>query len=98
MQLTSAKGPALLPGGTNLPSTVRNEVNLLDKNRIEQTRFDQVTIVGDDGRTIHTGFSEVSAFYQIAAPRRLKIKILSVDYDSNGKPLWKSLMAGEATR
>ena len=98
VQLTSSKGPALVEGGTNLPRTLRDDVSLLDQNRVEQSRYDFVTIVDDSGQMIHSGFSEVTALYVIAAPRRLKIKILSVDYDRTGKPLWKSLMTGEATR
>ncbi len=98
VQLTSAPGPALVAGGTNIPRTLKNDVTPLDAGSIEQSRFDQVTIVDKDRRPIHAGFSEVSALYKLAAPRRLRIKILTVDYDQQGKPLWKSLMEGEATR
>lgn len=98
IQLTSGTGPALVPGGMNLPRTVKNEVVELGQDRIEQTRIDFVRIVDEMRRTIHTGFSEVTALYQLTGRRRIALKILSVDYDREGKPLWKSLMEGDASR
>lgn len=99
VMLTAQEGPALVPGGTNLPRTVRDDVAQLDGNRIEQTRIDLVSIVDKARRRlIHSGFTEVTADYQIVAPRRMRVKILNVDYDQDGKPLWKALMEGELRR
>ncbi|HEY9868945.1 MAG TPA: hypothetical protein V6D08_07245 [Candidatus Obscuribacterales bacterium] len=98
VQLTTHVSPALVPGGTNLPTTVKNDVQELGADRVEQVRIDQVRIVDGWRRAIHYGFTEVSAVYQIVAPKRMRIKILNVDYDQSGKPLWKTLMEGEARR
>jgi len=97
--LTAQPAPALVAGGTNMPRPVRNDVTMLTDNRIEQTRIDYVTIVETRfRRPIHYGFTEVTAQYQIVAPRRMKIRILNVDYDQDGKPLWRALMEGELRR
>lgn len=98
VMLTCNVTPALVRGGTNLPRPVRNDVTTLGADRIEQTRIDYVQIVNRYRQLIHTGFTEVSALYHIKAPKRMYIKILNVDYDAQGKPLWKVLMEGEAIR
>lgn len=98
VQLTTQVSPALVPGGTNLPTTVINDIQELGADRVEQVRIDRVRIVDGWRRPIHYGFTEVSAVYQIVAPKRMRIKILNVDYDHSGKPLWKTLMEGEARR
>ena len=96
--LTSQVSPALVPPGTNVPSTVRNDVQELGAERVEQVRIDYVRIVDQWRRPIHAGFTEVSAQYQLRAPRRIRVKILNIDYDQSGKPLWKCLMEGDARR
>lgn len=98
VQLNSSAGPALVPGGTNVPQTVRNEVTEMDSNRVEQTRIDRVVIVDEKQKPIHFGFAESSALYRLSSPQRMKVKILTVDYDFFGKPLWKCMMEGEASR
>jgi hypothetical protein len=64
----------------------------------EQTRVDRVHIVDDLNMPIAGGFSEISATYTLTAPRRMDLKILEIDYDHRGKPLWKILLKGTATR
>jgi hypothetical protein len=98
VQLTTFSGPALVPGGINLPYTLRDEVLTLAKDRFEQTRVDAVRIVDHQGALLHSGFTEVSALYDLIASRKMRIKLLNIDYDQQGKPLWKVLMQGEATR
>ncbi|GEM_PF-3111364 len=99
VQLTAGEGPALVPGGTNMARTVRDDVKELGANRIEQTRIDLVTIADRERRAVlHSGFTEISALYKITGPRRMQVKILDVDYDKQGKPLWKALMEGELRR
>ena len=98
LQLTTGKGPALVRGGFNLPHTVRDRVTQFADNQCEQARFDAVTIVDKDGKVLQTGFTEVSALYTLKAPRRMQIKLLDIDYDESGHPLWKALLEGEATR
>jgi hypothetical protein len=96
--LTSQVSPALVQPGTNVPSTVRNDVQELGAERVEQVRIDYVRIVDQWNRPIHAGFTEVSTEYQLRAPRRMRVKILNIDYDQSGKPLWKCLMEGDARR
>lgn len=98
LKLNSTSGPALVPGGTNMPRTVRNNVVVLGPTRVEQTRIDYITIIDDFRRPLHSGFSETTSLYELVAPKHIKVKLLSVDYDQDGKPLWKSIMAGEATK
>lgn len=96
MMLTAHTGPALVAGGTNIARPVKNEVTQLTDNRYEQMRIDYVTIVDNRlRRPIHSGYTEVTAQYNIISPRRMRIRILNVDYDQEGKPLWRALMEGE---
>jgi hypothetical protein len=96
MMLTTQTGPALVAGGTNIPRPVRNEVTQLTDGRYEQMRIDYVTIIDNRfRRPIHSGYTEVTAEYNVVTPRRMRIKILNVDYDQHGKPLWRALMEGE---
>ncbi len=96
--LTSQVSAALVPPGTNVPSTIRNDVQELGTDRVEQVRIDYVRIVDQWRRPLHAGFTEVSALYQMKAPKRIRVKILNIDYDQSGKPLWKCLMEGDARR
>ena len=98
IELANTSGPALVPGGYNVPTPVKNSVSELGPGRVEQTRVDYVRIVDRERRPIHDGYTEVSALYQIVGPRRLRMKIVNIDYDQQGKPLWKTLMEGEARR
>lgn len=96
--LTSETSPALIPPGTNVPSTIKNDVQELGTDRVEQVRIDYVRILDEWRQPLHAGFTEVSALYQMQAPRRIRVKILNIDYDQSGKPLWKCLMEGDARR
>jgi len=96
VMLTSSPEATPVSDGVNRPRPLRNEIKLLSSDRAEQTRIDYVRIVDSEKRLLHAGFTEISALYQILNPKRLRIKILDIDYDQAGKPLWKILMEGEA--
>ncbi len=98
LKLTTTYGPALVPGGINLLYPLRNRVTALGVDAVEQTRIDEVAIVDKWRRLLHQGFSEISALYQQKTARRIRIKVLNIDYGADGTPLWKVLMEGEARR
>jgi hypothetical protein len=99
IKLTTTPGAALVPGGRNYPSTVREMVTELSGNRIEHTRIDFTRIVDEiSGQPLQQGYTEVSAVYEQRAPKRIRIKLLNVDYDKERQPLWKVLFEGEATK
>lgn len=98
VQLTTHRGKALVAGGFNMPTTVTDIVTEMDPKRVEQTRVDEIVIVDSLNKPIHRGFTEVSALYELEAPKRMHVKILDIDYDQSGRPLWKVLMDGDLTR
>ncbi len=98
IQLTTSRGPALVSGGFNMPLTVSNDLSQLTPRTIEQTRIDAVTVVDRLGTAVHSGFTEVSCLLKLEAPRRMHLKILNIDYDQDGKPLWKVFLEGQALR
>lgn len=94
LNLTTHRGPGLVQGLYHIPVTIKNEVKNLSPKVVEQSRYDAVQIVTADNTYVERGFSEVSSQYNHQAPGRLLVKILNVDYDKQGKPLWKALMEG----
>jgi hypothetical protein len=99
IKLTATPGPALVPGGRNYPSTVKESVTELPGNRVEHTRIDFTRILDESsGQPVQQGYTEVSAQYEQRAPKRIRVKLLNVDYDRDGQPLWKALLEGEATK
>lgn len=98
LQFTSGRGPALIPGGFNEPNTITNLITVQSDSSVEQTRVDQVNIVASNGAVIQRGLSEISALYRRTEPRKMAVKILEIDYDEQGQPLWKILLRGTATR
>jgi hypothetical protein len=99
IKLTTTPGAALVPGGRNYPSTVKETVTELPGNRVEHTRIDFTRIVDAfSGAPLQQGYTEVSALYEQRAPKRIRIKLLNVDYDKERQPLWKVLFQGEATK
>jgi hypothetical protein len=99
LQMTAGKGPAAVPGGYNLPHTVRDYVRTQpEKHSIDQTRIDEVDIVDGTGKRIQHGYTEISAQYSLISPKRMSLKLLEIDYDDEHKPLWKILIRGTASR
>lgn len=98
LQFTHGRGPALVRGGFNQPTTVTDKVTAHGDSSAEQTRIDQVSIVDARGNLIQRGYSEISASYNLISTRKMALKILEIDYDESGKPLWKILLRGTATR
>ncbi len=94
LNLSAHRGPGLIPGIYHIPFTVKNEVRALSQNVVEQSRYDAVQMYDSQNRPTERGFTEVSAHYNRQAPGRLLVKILNVDYDGRGRPLWKALMVG----
>lgn len=98
LQFTSGRAPALVPGGWNNPTTITDVVRPIGETCFEQTRVDEVDITNATGMRIQNGFSEISATYTLVSPRKMSLRILEVDYNESGKPLWKVLIKGTATR
>jgi hypothetical protein len=74
-------------------------VTELPGNRVEHTRIDFTRILDESsGQPVQQGYTEVSAQYEQRAPKRIRVKLLNVDYDRDGQPLWKALLEGEATK
>lgn len=98
LELSCMRGPALVRGGYNVPRIAMNRINRLPDQSVEQTRLDKVTIVDELGRPIRRGFTEISASFKLVSERKMVIKLLDIDYDQDGVPLWKVLLKGEARR
>jgi hypothetical protein len=98
LELACTSGPALVRGGYNMPRVAMNRVTRLSNKTAEQTRLDRVTIVDEFSRPIRGGFTEITASYTLKGERKMQIKLLDIDYDQNGAPLWKVLLEGEARR
>jgi hypothetical protein len=91
------RGNGIVRGTHNYPRTVANRVHTVG-TVVDQTRIDQVHVVDDYRNPVQTGYTEISAQYALTAPKRMSIKLLEVDYDSNNNPLWKILIRGTASR
>jgi hypothetical protein len=96
--LSEHAGESMVEGAWSIPSTIKNQARRLSNKRVEQSRYDHVLFVDQYEHPIAEGYTELTGDYELIKPNTMQVKVMNVDYNEEGNPLWECIIEGKVIR